>query len=387
MCQMFVLLHSISGAASQSLNLADFLTESLYQIGHLFQSQASMIFLVDQEATDEEPFKYSIAAHHGMTSPELKHLYALPPINTVIRSVMENREPFFAADVSTDKRLPANMRNSGVKSLLIAPLVTGERILGAIGLVRKSGPAYGTDEITRLNVVTEELATFIYSDRQRQLTIALEERQRLVRDLHDSVTQKLYGLVALTEAAQASLESGTTEQSAKVLSRIAENARQALREMRLFLFQMKPVDLEHEGLVSILHQRLAAVEGRADIKARLLTDDKINISLEKQTVLYYIAQEALNNVLKHANAKSVTVRLKKKRSAFMLEVEDDGCGFSRKGLDKGGMGLRIMQERADTVGGEVKIDSTPGKGTKVIATVTKDGTPKSPGGEKTNEKN
>ncbi len=260
-------------------------------------------------------------------------------------------------------------------------------MLGALGLVRKSGSSYGNDEITRLNVVTEELATFIYSDRQRQLAIALEERQRLVRDLHDSVTQKLYGLVALTEAAQASLESGTTEQSAKVLSRIAENARQALREMRLFLFQMKPVDLEHEGLISILHQRLAAVEGRADIKARLLTDDKINISLEKQVVLYYIAQEALNNILKHANAKSVTVRLKKKRSAFMLEVVDDGCGFSKKTIDKGGMGLRIMQERAATVGGDVKIDSTPGKGTKVTATVSKDAAPSSAGGEKTNEKN
>ncbi len=73
--------------------------------------------------------------------------------------------------------------------------------------------------------------------------------------------------------------------------------------MRLFLFQMKPVDLEHAGLVAALHERLAAVEGRADIKARLLADDDIDLSLEKETMLYYIAQEALNNIMKHAECQ------------------------------------------------------------------------------------
>ena len=105
-----------------------------------------------------------------------------------------------------------------------------------------------------------KLASFIRSDRQRQLAIALEERQRLVHDLHDSISQKLYGLVALTEAAQASLETGSTVQAAE-LSALARDARQALKEMRLFLFQMKPVDLENAGLVAALHERLAVVEG------------------------------------------------------------------------------------------------------------------------------
>ena len=130
-----------------------------------------------------------------------------------------------------------------------------------------------------MTAVAEELATFIYGDRQRQLAITLEERRNLVRDLHDSVAQKLYGLVQLSEAAQASLETGTAAQSAQVLVRIGENARQALKEMRLFLFEMKPVDLENEGLVSVLHQRLAAVEGRADMKARLVADETDHLVL------------------------------------------------------------------------------------------------------------
>jgi PAS domain S-box-containing protein len=367
--EMFVLLHSISGAASQTLNLNDFLSEAMHQIVYAFQSQVSMIFLLDGGESEKSPPRYYLAAHHGVPKENLMHLSASPEVAKIIHWVMEHKEPFFAPDVPTDDRLPETMQKSGNTTMLLIPLVTGDQVLGVIGLARNDGPPYGTDEISRLTVVSEELASLIYSDRQRQLAIALEERQRLVRDLHDSVTQKLYGLVQLTEAAQASVENGTPAQSIQVVTRIGENARQALKEMRLFLFEMKPVDLEHEGLIAVLHQRLAAVEGRADIKARLVVDDKINLPLEKQITLYYIAQEALNNILKHANAHSVMIRLKKKKLSYSLEIEDDGCGFDQLKTDKGGMGLRIMHERVAKVGGKLSIKSTRGKGTKITATV------------------
>jgi PAS domain S-box-containing protein len=373
--EMFVLLHSISGAASQTLNLNDFLAESIYQIVYSFQSQASIIYLLDDNDTEAGVPKYYVAAHHGIANDNLSYLSSSSEIAEIVTWALEHKEPFFVPDACTDPRLPPPMQQLGIKSLLIAPLITGAEALGAIGLIRRDGSPYEQDEITRLGVLAEELASLIYSDRQRQLAISLEERQRLVRDLHDSVTQKLYGLVALTEAAQASLETGAAVHPTQVLARIGENARQALKEMRLFLFEMKPIDLKHEGLVAALHQRLAAVEGRADIKARLLADDKINLPLEKQIALYYIAQEALNNILKHANARSVMVRLKKRKTSIVLEVEDDGRGFDPKTADRGGMGLRNMQERATAVGGKLKLESVPGKGTKIIATVSKDKTP------------
>jgi len=126
--------------------------------------------------------------------------------------------------------------------------------------------------------------------------------------------------------------------------------------------------------VAALHQRLAAVEGRADIKARLLADDKITLPMDKQIALYYIAQEALNNTLKHASAQSVMIRLKNRKTSIVLEVEDDGRGFDPKTADKGGMGLRNMQERVSAVGGKLKLESVPGEGTKIIVTVSKDRT-------------
>jgi len=254
----------------------------------------------------------------------------------------------------------------------LTPITVQSQILGIIGLARNESPAYNEDEVARLNVVADEIATFIHSDRQRQLSIALAERQRLVRDLHDSTTQKLYGLLTLTEAAQAGIEMGSPEQLKPILSRIGETARQALKEMRLFLYELQPVDLERDGLVSILNQRLTAVEGRADVKARLLTDETISLPLDKEVALYFIAQEALNNVLKHAKAKSVTVRLKQTKSNVKLEIEDDGNGFAPKKDDAGGMGMRNMRERASQVGGKISISSIPGKGTKISATVSKD---------------
>jgi signal transduction histidine kinase len=208
------------------------------------------------------------------------------------------------------------------------------------------------------------------------MKVAIEERQRLVRDLHDAVSQKLYGLVTLTEATKARIDAGEPEIPDQVLTKIGENARQALKEMRLFLYELQPVDLE-QGLVATLHHRLGAVEGRADVKARLLADEDIQLGPEKQIALYYISQEALNNVLRHAGAESVVVRLKQKRVNVHFEIEDDGCGFNlKKASASDGMGLKNMRERTELIGGKLKIHSTPGKGTKITVTVPKDSKPK-----------
>ena len=368
--EMFILLRAISGAASRNLSLNDFLAESIYQIVYSFHSQASAIVLTDDSGPHIGRTRYSLAAYHGIAVERINKLSSMPEVAEIVGQIVEAREPLTVSGAEEgDSRLSPVF---GHRCVLMVPMTFEEKVLGIIFLTREDGAPYGPDEISRLSVVAEEVASLIYSDRQRQMAIALEERQRLVRDLHDSVTQKLYGLVALTEAAQASVEAGTAMQPSEVLSRIGENARQALKEMRLFLFEMKPVDLEREGIVAVLHQRLAAVEGRADIKARLIADDEINLSLDKQVALYYIAQEALNNVLKHANATSVKVSLGKKRSGFVLEIQDDGCGFKPDAAERGGMGLRNMKERCAKVGGKLKIASAPKKGTKITVTVGKD---------------
>jgi signal transduction histidine kinase len=166
------------------------------------------------------------------------------------------------------------------------------------------------------------------------------------------------------------MEAGSEIAPLQVLTRIGENARQAVKEMRLFLHEMQPVDLK-DGLVASLHHRLAAVEGRADIKARLLADENIQLSKDREIALYYIAQEALNNILRHAHAKTVLVTLKQTRQNVILKIVDDGRGFEIKKIDQGGLGLPNMKERTLQMNGKFKIISAPGAGTQITITVAR----------------
>jgi PAS domain S-box-containing protein len=366
---LFILLHAISGAASRAVNLDDFLVEALYQIVYSFRSQSSTIFLLEEDSARPGGSRLILIAHHGLSEKAAGRMTSLEGIPGVIKKVIEEKEALLIPDISADARIPVNMRQSGMKSLLVVPLLIEEQVIGIISLGRSEGQVYNTDEISRLSAIADEVATFIHSDRQRQLTIALTERERLVRDLHDSVSAKLYGLLQLTEAAQAGLEAGRADMPALVLPSIGDNARQALKEMRLFLHELQPVDLEREGLVSVLTQRLSAVEGRANIKFNLMMDDEISLPVETKVALYFIAQEALNNVLRHANAGSVKLRLEQTRTAILFEVVDDGCGFDTMQESIGGIGLRNMKERASKIGGKFKLISSPGKGTSVKVTI------------------
>jgi signal transduction histidine kinase len=240
-------------------------------------------------------------------------------------------------------------------------------------MTRKDKPEFSQDEIVRLTTLAEHMANLLDSDRRRKLAITMNERTRLMQDLHDSVSQRLYALVTTTEVAQAAMEAGAGVDPRQEFARIGENARQAVKEMRLFLYQMQQVDVEKEGLVQVLHQRLAAVEGRATVRAQLLAEEEqLPLSTEKQMMLYYIATEALNNVLRHARAKSVLVTLKSGPKNVILEIVDDGVGFDIKKVDQAGLGLRNMRERVIQMKGKLQIVTNPNEGTRIIVAVPRD---------------
>ena len=374
--EMFVLLNAISSAASNAINLDDFLSESIYQIIYPFRSQIVAVFLTDDGNNGTSDPSLFLASHFGLSAEVVDNMTCLSNSNPLVEWIFTNRQTLLIEDTRNDPRIPSAMQGMALSCALVVPLVTqaGEdsKFLGFMCLARKEGLVFSPNETIRLAMISDHIATLIDSDRRRKLAIALSERQRLLRDLHDSVSQKLYGVVTLTEAAQAALEAGATVNSSQVLAKIGENARQAVREMRLFLYQMQPVEIEKEGFISALHHRLAAVEGRADIKARLLTHENILLSKEKEVALYFIAQEALNNVLRHAHAKSITVTLKKRRRNVILEISDDGRGFDPQLVDRGGLGLMNMKERVLQIGGELKVKSKPGEGTRILVSIRSD---------------
>jgi signal transduction histidine kinase/ligand-binding sensor domain-containing protein len=203
--------------------------------------------------------------------------------------------------------------------------------------------------------------------RQSEMEKAITaERNRLARDLHDSVTQSIYSMTLLAEAGQRMIKSGDLQQTEENQTRLGEIAQQTLQEMRLLVYELRPQMLRSEGLVGALEQRLEAVERRAGIDARLLAEVEIELSADLEGELYHIAQEALNNSLKHAKASEVVLSLQANEDTVTLEVQDNGQGFDLElAHAKGGMGLVSMAERVDKIGGTLTIQSAQDDGTTV----------------------
>ncbi|MFH2038044.1 MAG: histidine kinase N-terminal 7TM domain-containing protein [Chloroflexota bacterium] len=375
--EMFLLLRGLASAASAASNLQSFLSEAMYQIIPVFESQSISIFLLDENQQNEESFKLSLKNQVGLPGSIAKKLSKLTvkneSVGSLFNEVLVRRQIFVSMELETDPLVPSELKDFGPGTLMVAPLRSNDQMLGIVCIVRRSEDIFTQEDRIRFNFAAEEISNFVFNDRQRQLAISLAERARLVRDLHDSVTQKLYGLLALTEAAQAGLEMGSTEMSTKVLVPIGEHARQALKEMRLFLFELSPSTLKKDGLIAALNQRLDAVEGRADMVRRIQSDENIYLTYEQQVEFFFIAQEALNNTLRHAHAKSVEINLKQTNKHIILEIEDDGLGFDTRDLKQGGIGLRSMRERSEKIGATLKMHSKPGNGTKIVLSLRKDG--------------
>jgi PAS domain S-box-containing protein len=366
--EMFAFLRTLFNESGNTQTTGDFLRSALFQIAYTFHVQNGAILILEFSSDIEKP-KFNLLAKHGPLTEKEGFLSRLHGSLGAVSWVMKNKQPLIIADAKLEPGLDDISQHYDHLSFGIFPLLANQQVLGLIILARTEAPGFNSDEIIRLNIVTEELASYLYADRQKQMNIIVAERQRLARDLHDSVTQKLYGLVTLTEAIQVGLETGATSKTSEHVSRISVLSRQALREMRLFLHELQPVDLENEGFVSILQQRLVAVEGHSDIQAQFLTGKNISIPKDKEVALYFITQEALNNIIKHAQAKSVHVKLTQRKQSLHLSIVDDGCGFDPGKSGQAGMGLKNMHTRADQIGAILKITSASGKGTKIYLTL------------------
>ena len=209
-------------------------------------------------------------------------------------------------------------------------------------------------------------------EREREQAVA-KERNRLARELHDSVTQALYGVSLYSEAAAGQLAQGQIGRASEHLDELQETAYEALAEMRLLVFELRPPIVEQEGLVAALQARLQAVEGRTGLKTEFRTNLEERLPLDVEDGLYRVAVEALNNALKHAGAHRIRVHLLQDKPEpaepvrVTLRVVDDGAGIDLAAARKsGGMGLPAMEERARELGGRLTVEGAPGSGTRIV---------------------
>jgi signal transduction histidine kinase len=252
---------------------------------------------------------------------------------------------------------------------LAVPLIAKDEIYGAIVLFYYE-PQVFSDETIRLTMVFGDQAALAIENArlfaEAEGKAVIEERQRLARDLHDSVSQSLYSLSLLAEAGRRVSDAGDQNSARHYLSRLGETALQSLKDMRLLVYELRPLTLNAEGLAGALQHRLDAVEKRAGMKVSLISNGVINLPATVETELFRVALEALNNTLKHAMATEVVVALRVEYGRVELEVVDNGRGFEPDALsDSGGLGLLSMRERAEKLGGSLMVIASPGKGTRI----------------------
>jgi signal transduction histidine kinase len=259
-----------------------------------------------------------------------------------------------------------------MRSFLGVPIVAAEGVIGALYLTHKEGAATFDDrDQDHIELLAAHAAIAITNarllERSQELSM-LSERNRLALELHDAVSQKLFGLVLTAEAAGTLLERDPAAARAQV-QRLGALAGEALEELHAIVLELRPPDLARDGLCGTLRKHVAMLERLHGVRIEVDVDDRAEPDAPRDGEVLRIAQEALHNAVRHAGAQHVAVRL---RAGLVLEVADDGAGFDPDDPDLRSrhLGLTSMEERARRLGGRLEIRSEPGAGTTVCLEVT-----------------
>lgn len=254
-----------------------------------------------------------------------------------------------------------------LKDFLGVPIRDGDAVLGIIFLANKHAPGgFTADDEELLTLFATHAAIALINarlyERGRELTV-MEERNRLALELHDAVAQKLFSL-RLTAQAAAALAGRDPDRAVAELGQVERLAREALTELRSVIFELRPAELTEDGLVASLRKHVEVLDRVYDVRLAFTAELDVTLPEDREAVVFRIAQEALYNALRHARARSISVRLARTGQDAVLEIADDGSGFDTEG-GRDGLGLTSMRDRAISVGGSLTIDSGQGDGTVV----------------------
>ena len=261
------------------------------------------------------------------------------------------------------------MHNIGIHSHLCVPLKIKDKVIGVMSAASDHAEAFNQSDKTILQTLANQVSVAIDNARlyeQARHLAVLEERQRLGRELHDSVTQSLYGISLYAQAATGKIAINQFDQAKKYLDDIQNTAQESLADMRLLIFELRPPILDDEGLILALQNRLLSVENRANIKTKIKSNLTSRLPSHIEEGLYQIAREALNNIIKHAHAKNILISVQQVHKSVSMEISDDGIGFEpEKACKQGCLGLVNMKELAQSQGWQLLIESNPGNGARI----------------------
>jgi signal transduction histidine kinase/ligand-binding sensor domain-containing protein len=327
---------------------------------------------------DQEEERQVVVAARGLSPQTLAHM-SFARGEGIIGRVVVSTLPAVIEDIQTDSRRaeepPSFIRaldREGIRSFMHIPIKVEGHVFGVFGTFFSEPHAFGRDEQRLFEALAQRAALAIENAQlygQAQRVAVLTERQRLARELHDAVTQTLFSASLISEVLPVLWENDA-EEGRQMLRELRQLSRGALAEMRSLLLELRPSTLTEASLGDLLRQLAEAAGGRTGVPVQVSVDDRCDMPPEVQVALYRIAQEALNNVVKHSRAGQVEISLRNvcqdDGDRIELSVFDDGCGFDPSCVPPNHMGLVIMHERAKAIGAVLSVESEIESGTRVL---------------------
>jgi signal transduction histidine kinase len=309
----------------------------------------------------------------GVSDRQWEAIGPLPRQHGMLAVMLQEATPVRLPDIREDPRFgwwPS--AHPMLKDFIGVPIRDADQVLGIIFLSNKRAPGGFTQQDQDLLILFAAHAAIALTnarlyERGRELTV-IEERNRMARELHDAVTQKLFSL-RLTAKAAASLVTSDPVRATAELDRVQRLAGEALAELRAVIVELRPAELDRHGLTETLRKHVSLLDRLYPVAVSFECAPLCPLPLETEVTVLRVAQEAVHNALRHANASSIHVRLGTSGSRLRLEISDDGDGFEVEALASRGLGLVSMRDRAEAAGGSLLVSSEPGAGTAVLLDV------------------
>ncbi len=306
-------------------------------------------------------------ASRGFQPKTLEKMVFRPDIGLVGHVAMRS-EPVIVQDTTNDNRVDWNITYpEHIRSFIHVPIIVEGQFFGIFNINYDEPRVFGDEDLRLILALAQRAALAIENARlyeQAQQAATLEERQRLARELHDAVTQTLFSASLIADVLPR-LARINPEEAERRIRELRDLTRGALAEMRTLLLELRPSALSEAAIDDLLHQLGEAMTGRARVPVSVSAEATCDLPANVKVALYRIAQEALNNIAKHANATQVAITLSCAAGRTELRITDDGVGFDVTQRQPDNLGLNIMRERAEGIGAQLTITSQPGKGAQI----------------------
>jgi signal transduction histidine kinase len=321
---------------------------------------------------DEDGVEFDQFLHTGMSDDLVAELGPLPRTHGMLGAMLSDPRPFRTDDITNDARFRGWWPDAHprMRSFLGVPIVAKGDIIGAFYLTEKEGaPRFTAADEQIIEVLAAHAAIAIENARlfeaSRELSV-VEERNRLARELHDAMTQNLFSLTLTAEAATGLVRTDPARAEAEI-DRVRALARDTQAELRSLIFELRPPQLDADGLVATVGKDLEILGRAHGLKAELRVDGSPELDSDVEVELYRIVQEALNNAVRHARAETITVEVDASDGGITITVRDDGVGFDpgARAIRERRLGLTSMRERAERLGATFSVESAREAGTVV----------------------